>query len=215
MNTQYKGFSWEERTEYENELFEDCDFTDTVFDHVVFKTVTFKNCLFVKSVMNHIKIWSSSFINCKFVNVDLRNMPMGANGGLFEDCLFQKCDFRGQYFWYPFFNRCVFERCKLKGINFNDTSFHYCKFIGKIEDVTFNGIYHEQENTRKALDYVDFEDAIFGEYVGFENCDLSTSIAPKGKTFKELLYIVDMNDLEHLSTGSKDRFVIPKRDDGK
>lgn len=32
-----------------------------------------------------------------------------------------------------------------------------------------------------------------------------------GTTFNEILYNVDLNDLKHLSTGSKDRYVIPKK----
>ncbi len=211
MNDTYKGFTWEKRVKFENETFQDCDFTETIFENASFKDVTFENCLFFKSNMNHIGLWGSRFFNCKFIHIDLRNMPMGADGGLFESCLFQKCDFRGQYFWYPHFNKCIFENCKLKKIDFNDSSFHYCKFIGKIEDVTFNGIYHKKETGIKPLDYVDFSEAVFGEYVGFENCDLSSCIPPQGSTFKEILYVVDLNEPNHLSTGSKDRYVIPRR----
>jgi uncharacterized protein YjbI with pentapeptide repeats len=211
MNDIYKGYTWKERVKFENETFQDCDFTGTIFENASFKDVTFENCIFFKSNMNHIGLWRSRFFYCKFINVDLRNMPMGADGGLFESCLFQKCDFRGQYFWYPHFNKCIFENCKLKKIDFNDSSFHYCKFIGKIEDVTFNGMYHKKETGIKPLDYVDFSEAVFGEYVGFENCELSTCIPPQGNIFKEMLYIVDLNEPNHLSTGSKDRCVIPQK----
>lgn len=211
INSQYKGFSWKEYTKYENQQFENCDFTNAVFEKAAFKNVTFKDCLFFKCNVNHIGLWSSNFFNCKFIGVDLRNMPIGADGGLFEDCLFQRCDFRGQYFWYPLFRKCIFENSKLKKIDFNDASFHYCKFIGKLEDVTFNGIYHKKDTGLKPLDYVDFSEAILGDYVGFENCDLSTCIPPFGKTFEELLYIVDLNDIGHLSTGTKDRYVIPRK----
>ena len=139
-------------------------------------------------------------------------MPIGAEGGLFEDCLFQRCDFRGQYFWYPFFKNCIFDKCKLKKIDFNDASFYNCKFVGKLEDVTFNGMYHKKETGLKPLENVDFSEAIFGEYVGFENCELSTCIPPKGEIFEKLLYAADLNDLGYLSTGSKDRYVLPKRE---
>ena len=75
-----------------------------------------------------------------------------------------------------------------------------------------NGMYHKIKKEIKPLDYVDFSKSIFGDYVGFEDCDLSTCIPPVGKTFNELLYIADLNDLKHLSTGSKDRYVIPKKE---
>lgn len=38
-------------------------------------------------------------------------------------------------------------------------------FIGKLEDVTFNGMYHKKDL---------FSESIFSDYVGFEDCDLST-----------------------------------------
>lgn len=211
MDTTYLGFSWEKYSKYENQIFDDFDFTNTIFRNAAFKNVTFKGCLFYKSNMNHIGLWSSSFIDCKFVELDLRNMSMGADGGLFERCFFQKCDFRGQYFWYPLFKDCVFEKCKLKKIDFNDSSFFKCKFIGKLEDVTFNGMYHKKETGLKPLDYTDFSEAILGDYVGFEDCDLSTCIPPQGKSFDEILYVVNLNEPHHLSTGTADRYVIPKR----
>lgn len=212
MNEEYQNFSWKKYTKYENKLFENCNFTNTFFENAAFNSVTFKDCLFSKCNMSNIGLWNSNFINCNFITVDLRDMPIGAEGGLFDKCLFQKCDFRGQYFWYPLFKYCVFEKCKFKKIDFNDSSFCYCKFIGKLEDVTFNGIYHKKNTGLNPIDYVDFSEAIFGEYVGFENCDLSTSTPPKGKKFDELLYIADLNDLGYLSTGSKDRYVIPKKE---
>lgn len=63
----------------------------------------------------------------------------------------------------------------------------------------------------KPLDYVNFSESIFSDYVGFEDCDLSTCTPPMGTTFNEILSNVDLNDLKHLSTGSKDRYVIPKK----
>ena len=156
-------------------------------------------------------LWSSDFINCQFINANLRDMSIGAEGGCFKDCLFQKCDFRGQYFWFPHFYNCIFEKCKLKKIDLNDASFHHCKFIGKMEEITFNGMYHKTDTRIKPLDYVDFSDAIFGEFVSFEDCDLSTCIPPKGTTFEYLLYVINLNDPKCLSTGSKDKYVIQKK----
>lgn len=211
METKYINYSWSEYTKYTNAIFEFCDFTGTNFQNASFEGVTFKKCLFLKCNTDHIGLWNCNFIECEFKNVDLRNVPIGADGGVLKQCLFYKCDFRGQHFWSPFFEECVFERCKLKNINFNDASFLKCKFIGKLEDVTFNGIYHKVKREIKPLEYIDFSESIFGDYVGFEDCDLSTCIPPTGKQFNELLYIADLNDLKYLSTGSKDRYVIPKK----
>lgn len=187
------------------------NFTDTYFENASFEGVTFQRCLFYHCNTNHIGLWNCNFIECEFKDVDLRDMSIGAEGGTFDRCVFNKCDFRGQHFFSPDFIDCIFEKCKMKNINFNDASFLRCKFIGKLEDVTFNGMYHEIKKEIKPLDYVDFSESIFGDYVGFEDCDLSTCIPPVGKTFNELLYIADLNNLKHLSTGSKDRYVIPKK----
>lgn len=211
MDTKYVRYSWIEYTKYENMTFEEYDFFETNFENAAFEHVTFKNCKFNKSKTDHIGLWGCDFLDCEFKNVDLRNIPIGADGGVLKQCLFFKCDFRGQHFLSPFFEDCVFERCKLKNINFNDASFLKCKFIGKLEDVTFNGIYHKVKREIKPLEYIDFSESIFGDYVGFEDCDLSTCIPPSGMPFEDILYTVDLNNLNHLSTGTKDRFVIPKK----
>ena len=213
MNDKFVSYSWKEYTKYNNILFECYNFTDTHFENASFEGVTFQQCLFYHCNTNHIGLWNCNFIECEFKDVDLRNMSIGigAEGGTFDRCVFNKCDFRGQHFFSPDFIDCIFKKCKMKNINFNDASFLRSKFIGKLEDVTFNGMYHEIKKEIKPLNYVDFSESIFGDYVGFEDCDLSTCIPPVGKTFNELLYIADLNNLKHLSTGSKDRYVIPKK----
>jgi len=207
-NKKYKDYTWEKRTKYQNEIFCNFDFTSTIFENASFTAVTFEYCLFDKSNMNHIGLWNGHFINCLFLNVDLRNMPIGAESGLFSNCVFEKCDLRGHSFWYPHFKECIFEKCKLKKIDFNDSSFENCKFIGKIEDVTFNGMYHENSTGHTPLENVDFSEAIFGDYVSFEDCDLSTCTPPNGKTFDSILYIIDETEPRTLSTGDKERTVI-------
>lgn len=208
MNTKYVRYSWIEYTKYQNMMFEEYDFFETNFENAAFENVTFKNCKFDKSKTDHIGLWGCDFLDCVFTKVDLRNAPIGAEGSLIENCRFIKCDFRGQHLWSPIFKNCIFDKCKLRNINFNAAIFKDCKFIGKLEDVTFNGIYDSSMNP---LCNVDFSESVFGEFVGFENCDLSTCVPPSGKTFEDILYIVDLNNLKHLSTGTKDRYVIPKK----
>ena len=210
-NINYKEKSWSAFTKFSEQNFNNFDFSSTIFENTAFENCTFQNCLFFKSNFNHIGLWECNFINCQFIKADMRNIPIGVDGGILKNCLFQKCNFQGQYFETPFFEDCIFDKCKLKNINFNDSSFRNCKFIGKLENVTFNGIYHTQKRGRMLLENVDFSEAIFGDYVTFENCDLSTSIPPKKRTFEEMLYVVDLNDIETLSTGTEDRFVIQKR----
>jgi hypothetical protein len=111
----------------------------------------------------------------------------------------------------PHFDGCVFDRCKLRRVNFNDASFSHCKFIGKLLDTTFNGMYHEKPTGFPPLDHVDFSEAEFGEFVSFENCDLSTCIPLAGKTFEELLYQIESDDPSVMSTGSADRIVLTRR----
>ena len=93
-------------------------------------------------------------------------------------------------------------------MNFNDASFLRTKFIGKIEDTTFNGLYHKQSTGHPILDEVDFSQAIFGDFVTFEDCDLSNSSPPDGRRFEDLLYQIQSSAPKTLSTGSADRLVI-------
>ncbi len=51
-------------------------------------------------------------------------------------------------------------------------------------------------------------EAILGEFVTFENCDLANSIPPTGFEFSELLDSIYADDPTTLSTGSRDRIVL-------
>ena len=210
-NINYKEKSWSTFTKFSKQNFDDFDFSNTVFENTAFESCIFQDCLFFKSNFNHIGLWGCDFINCQFISADMRNIPIGVDGGILKNCLFQKCNFQGQYFETPFFDNCIFDKCKLKNINFNDSSFRNCKFIGKLEDVTFNGIYNNRKRERIVLENVDFSEAVFGDFVSFEDCDLSSSIPPKTRNFEEMLYVVDLNNIKILSTGTKDRFVIQKK----
>lgn len=207
-DTKYKAKSWKEITRYENETFENFDFTDTIFENTIFTNVTFKDCLFSKCKMNHIRLFGCNFYNCDFSDVDMRNFAIGSQGGGYTDCTFNKCDFRAQHFFSPRFVNCEFNQSKFKRTNLNDSSFESCKFIGKLEDVTFNGMYHEAKTGFEPLVNVDFSEAVFGDFVRFDNCDLSTCIPPKGSSFDELLYQIYRNNPSIRSTGNKDRIVF-------
>lgn len=137
-------------------------------------------------------------------------MPIGAQGGLFSACQFKKCNFLGQHFHSPRFEDCVFDNCKLRRMSCNDASFLNCKFIGRLDDVTFNGIYHPTPSHYTPLEKVDFSEATFGEFVSFDACDLSTCIPPKDHTFDELLYQIYSNDPSVLTTGSSDRIILTR-----
>lgn len=210
-NINYKEKFWSTFTKFSKQNFDDFDFSNTVFENTAFESCIFQDCLFFKSNFNHIGLWGCDFINCQFISADMRNIPIGVDGGILKNCSFQKCNFQGQHFEYPFFDNCIFDKCKLKNINFNDSSFRNCKFIGKLEDVTFNGIYNNRKRERTVLENVDFSETVFGDFVSFEDCDLSSSIPPKTRNFEEMLYVVDLNNIKILSTGTKDRFVIQKK----
>lgn len=206
----FKEYSWDNFTKYKDENWENFDFTKTNFDNVFFENVTFRDCLFDRSIFDHISLFNCNFVDCVFMNVNLRSVAIGAEGGQYVNCIFFKCDFRGQSFEYPFMKNCTFENCKLSNINFNDTIFHHCKFIGKIDDVTFNGMYHKNEINEEPLLYVDFSMALFGDFVNFDSCDLSTCVPPVGQKFSDILYQVDENQPKVISTGTIDKIVIRK-----
>lgn len=190
----HTGKKWDLKTEVRGSTFAALDFSGTNFNRAVFFTVRFNDCLFNRSNLKGVKCFTCNFENCEFDRIDLRQ-TIFAQGGLFKNCVFKKCNFQGVSFNSPHFAGCMFDNCKFKKNDFNDASFESCTFIGTLEDVTFNGMYHEVKTGYKPLEKVDFSEAVFGEFVGFDNCDLSTCIPPKGKTFEELLYVVDLNQL--------------------
>ena len=211
-DNQYKGTIWELKTKISQHTFENFDFSNTDFNSAIFENVIFKDCLFFKSNLCGSKLfYQSRFENCRFISVNLSNTTFGSNKGIYKNCLFEKCDFKGRDFNFTEFINCDFVKAKLKNINFNGSKFENCRFIGKIEDTNFNGIYDTNPNSTNCLKKVDFSETIFGEFVTFFNCDLDTCIPPIGSLFNELLYNLYLNDPSILSTGSKDRIVLEKR----
>ena len=191
LNSEYKGVKWERKTKIENKIFKGFDFSDTMFHYPIFKNVEFENCLFNKSDIEDARLYGCSFTSCSFLKIDFCTATMGAYKGLFKDCYFENCDFRNASFYEPEFDNCIFNKCKLTRIDFKASVFRSCKFIGKMSDITFRGNYKHDtimsDAPQNLMHEIDFSEAIFGEYVGFEDCDLSTCIPPKGTTFEELL----------------------------
>ena len=208
MEQEFRGHRWAAPTTFEHQSFVECDFSEADFDGVIFIRCTFKGCIFKKGNPGSLGIFGCDFDDCLFESFDFRRIAVGADGGDFTSCRFVRCNFTGRQFEYPHFDACTFDRCKLKNVNFNDASFRRTKFIGKIEDTTFNGLYHKQSTGHPILDEVDFSQAIFGDFVTFEDCDLSNSIAPDGRRFEDLLYQIQSSAPKTLSTGSADRLVI-------
>ena len=163
MNTSLRKKSWDEQITFKNETWDGFDLTETDFENVVLRDMVFKNCLFSKSKFIPHRLFGGSFLECRFEGVDLSDLRIGASSGLYRQCSFKKCDFRGQNFAAHRFEECVFDNSKLKRISFNDATFSHCKFIGVLHDVTFNGIYHRHPSKEKALDSVDFFFFFFGE----------------------------------------------------
>jgi uncharacterized protein YjbI with pentapeptide repeats len=212
MNIEFKGIKLEDQTILTNKHFVKYDFSATNFNCAIFKNVQFSDCIFNKSVLSGSKIYfDTHFKNCQFLNVDLSKTTIGSNSGIYENCTFSKCNFKRQLFQKTRFVNIDFLNCKFNGANFNNSSFLNCKFTGKLEDVTFNGIYNTNESEFVTLVNVDFSGATFGEFVTFTQCDLSTCIPPRNNTFDELLYNLYRNDKSIKSTGSNDRIVLEKR----
>lgn len=212
MERMFRNKSWDQQITFSDQSWKAYDLTETDFANVRFSNVVFDKCLFSKSKLRHIRLFSCSFTDCDFDRVDLRDFAFGASTGLFQNCRFSKCDLRGQDFASPRFELCLFDNCKLKKISFNDSTFSQCKFVGKLEDVSFNGIYRRQPTTYQPLDHVDFSEASFGEFVSFHNhCDLSTCIPPQGASFDSLLYNLYRDDPSVRSTGSEDKIVLTRQ----
>jgi uncharacterized protein YjbI with pentapeptide repeats len=190
LNNEYKETKWEMKKKIENKTFKAFDFSDTLFNYPIFKNVQFEDCLFNKSDMTDARIYGCSFINCHFMKINFSTATLGAHKGLFKNCRFDSCDFRNASFYEPEFKNCTFNKCKLNRIDFKASSFESCKFIGKMSDVIFRGTDKSDlypNPMPNPMYNIDFSEAIFGEYVDFDDCDLSTCIPPKGTTFEELL----------------------------
>jgi uncharacterized protein YjbI with pentapeptide repeats len=191
VNDQHREAKWESKTRIKSQEYDGFDFFKTDFNSPIFEGVIFRNCRFDRSNLDDARTNKCLFINCSFYRVDLSNVSIGCYGGLYENCEFIKCDFRNGCFYQPEFINCIFDNCKWKGAELKASSFENCKFIGKLQDMVFCGMYqgitideNAKPNTMKG---VDFSEAVFVEYVEFDNCDLSQAIPPKGTTFSTLL----------------------------
>lgn len=181
---------WEIKTKIENHVFNNFDFIETNFNHPIFKNVLFENCVFDKPNINDARFYNCNFKNCHFKRVDFSNTTVGCHGGGYEDCIFEKCNFRGASIYFPEFLNCEFDTCKLKDVDFYASYFYECKFIGKLTEVVFHREYKSDLTLGAKINpmyKVDFSRAIFGKYVIFRNCDLSTCIPPVGVTFDEFM----------------------------
>jgi uncharacterized protein YjbI with pentapeptide repeats len=211
LKNKYIDKQWELKTRVSDQVFDGYDFSGTDFNCAIFENVNFTNCLFYKSNLSGSKLFfNSNFDNCQFLGINFSNTTFGSHKGLYFNCLFEKCQFRGKEFNFTNFSCCEFVKTKFKTVNFNGSRFYKCKFAGNFDDVSFNGIYNTNPIKEECLKDVDFSQAIFGEFVTFYNCDLSTCIPPKDSSFENLLYNIYSNDSTALSTGSKDRIILER-----
>lgn len=209
MNSDYINKILELKTRFSNQNFVDYDFTKTNFNSAVFENTSFKNCLFESSDLNGSRIfYESNFENCTFRNINLSNSTIGSHKGVYKNCIFENCEYKGKGFNFTKFIDCKFIKAKFTTIDFNGSQFCDCFFEGKFKDVTFNGIYDSNPDSKACLYNCDFSNSKFGNFVSFENCDLSSCIPPENTTFAEILYQVEASNAKLLSTGTPDRFVI-------
>ena len=209
MKTDYINKILELKTRFSNQNFVDYDFTKTNFNSSIFENTNFENCLFESSVLKGSRIfYNSNFESCIFKNITLSHTTFGSHKGTYKKCVFENCEYKGKDFNFTQFIDCKFIKTKFTTVNFNGSQFRNCIFEGKFKDVTFNGIYDCNPDFKACLHQCDFFNATFGDFVSFENCDLSTCTAPKDTAFKEILYQLDASNPKLLSTGSPDRIVI-------
>lgn len=189
MNLENINRKWEFKSEVKDYLFENVDFTLTDLNHPIFNNVIFKNCLFEKTIFEDARIYRCQFIVCIFRKVKL-STTIGAHGGLYQNCEFDQCNFREASFYHPEFINCKFSKCQWRGVDLCASYFDTCRFIGKLQDITFRGCYKSDldvDAKPNPMRNVDFSEAIFGQFVSFDDCDLSTAIPPKGYSFDRLL----------------------------
>ena len=209
MNDEYKNRKLELKEKFSAVKFENYDFSSADFNSAIFENVSFVKCVFNKTNLDGSKIfYESNFESCTFSQVNLSNTTFAGNSGIYKNCTFEKCKLQSKEFNHTVFVECTFNKCTLKKINFNGSKFINCKFVGKIEDTCFNGIYDTNSSPNECLNSVDFSGATFGEFVTFHNCNLSSCIPPIGKTFESMLYQLYASRPHILSTGTEDRIIL-------
>ena len=198
-----KAFSFKEHLT--QMVFEDFLFDKTDFNHAIFKDCVFKNCVFRQCKVTDVRLFGEiAFEHCIFDRMRLGNdTPWGGHAGKYENCLFQKSSLTNKAMWDTLYVRCVFAHCKWKNVSFNRSTFVQSAFIGKLSDVTFNGVFEYRLAPELHLE-IDFSEAVWGDYVGFHQCslaDLSMCQPPRGHTFEELLHPQDEEGVVSLNTG--------------
>ncbi|MEI2273219.1 pentapeptide repeat-containing protein [Sphingobacterium sp. ML3W] len=209
MNKDYVNQTLALKTKFSNKNFVNWDFTNTNFNSAIFENTNFDGCLFKASILAGSRIfYDSNFKNCIFKKINLSETTFGSHKGVYTDCIFEDCEYKYRAFNFTQFVNCKFIKTKFTTVNFNGSQFRSCIFDGKFKDVTFNGLYDTNRDSKACLQHCDFSSSIFGDFVSFDNCDLSTCTAPKDTTFDKILYQVDASNPKLLSTGSPDRLTI-------
>lgn len=212
MNETEKGKKWPLKTRVAFQVFESYDFTDTDFNSAIFEQLTFKKCIFKRSKLSGTRLfYNAQFEDCAFIDLNLSNTTLGSNNAKYANCSFEKCIFKGKEFDDTEFIDCIFTKMTFSKINFNGSTFKNCEISGKLDDVSFNGMYNINPSKDACLNNVDFSGSTFGRYVTFYNCDLSSCIPPEGENFDQLLYQIYSNNSGILSTGDEDKIVLIKR----
>ena len=183
------GFAFKERIT--GRLFEGLLFDRTDFNHAIFKDCLFRGCTFLGCQVSDVRLYGAlSFEGCTFDRMRLGNdSSWGEHSGKYEDCRFERCTLRNKAMWDPRYIRRVFAHCTWANVSFNRSSFTRCAFVGPLRDVTFNGVFESRLPQDLELE-IDFSEATWGDYVGFHGCtytELSRCIAPRGRSFEELL----------------------------
>lgn len=182
--------TWRIKTRVKDYIYEDVDFTGVDFNHPIFQNVAFKSCTFRRCNLGDARFYNSSFFDCRFDKVDLRGVTIGAHSESFANCLFKGCNLQWAVFYEPRFTHCIFDKCKMRGLEPRASYFENCKIIGHLSEIVFYNDYYDGVSDKQfhhLFHSIDFSQAVFGEYVIFEQCDLSKSTPPKGYAFDDLL----------------------------
>jgi len=203
---------WEPKTQIRDTTLEG-DFSNTHFNEARFFNVVWRSCTFERTVVDGARAYPpSEFVDCTFRNVDFSHTTLLSNETRCVRCTFERCRFARTGFTKARFCACTFESSTFLRIDFNGTTFEDCRFASRFAEVTFNGIYDTNPDPTVCLQRVDFTGATFGDFVSFNNCDLTSCTPPQGRTFTDLLYPFYSDDDRTRTTGSKGRPQVCKRE---
>lgn len=112
-----------EKVEYEQCVFENCDFYQVDLSKVVFVDCTFKECNLSSANINHTAFREVKFIDCKLMGLHFEHCNEFLLAMEFENCVLDLSNF-----YRKKLKKTSFKNCSIKEVDFTDADLTEAKF---------------------------------------------------------------------------------------